>query len=240
MWLAYGVDAHQGLVAIDDVPRGKSPLRCPYCGGPLTAKKGRITQHHFAHTDDTCRAVARESDLPTLPLYDNFHLHLSGRELADLQRYWHTYGVPGRSVPVGDHHPLVRRELLVWNRWRGRGGYEFTKLGQIPVGALSLRLFAAVQEPLIMQRLAQLETTATTAWQGQLPTWEQDLIDLRIYRAQLQRVLAVSLYFCAVRTAQAVYYKIGVTGRPIDERVAEIRQELCAHLPAVTVTVLGA
>ena len=39
MWLAYGVDDHQALVAIDEVPRGKSPLRCPYCGGTLTAKK---------------------------------------------------------------------------------------------------------------------------------------------------------------------------------------------------------
>jgi hypothetical protein len=92
MWLAYGVDEHQALVAIDDVPRGKSPLRCPYCGGPLLAKKGRIKQHHFAHAEETCRAVARESDLPTLPLYDQFHLHLSGRELADLHCYWQAYG----------------------------------------------------------------------------------------------------------------------------------------------------
>ena len=48
MWLPYGVDAYQALVCIADVRRGKTALRCPYCAGPLTAKKGQITQHHFA------------------------------------------------------------------------------------------------------------------------------------------------------------------------------------------------
>lgn len=136
MWLAYGVDAHQTLVAIDNVPRGISPLRCPYCGGPLTATKGRLKQHHCAHAEETCRAVAWDSDLRMLPLYDNFHLHLSGRELADLQRYWQAYGMQGRNVPVRDNSPLVRRNLLAWNRWRdpGHGGYEFTKLGYVVEG----------------------------------------------------------------------------------------------------------
>jgi competence CoiA-like predicted nuclease len=62
------VDAHQALVSIADVPRGKTSLRCPYCQGALTAKKGPITQHHFAHTAATCRPVTHDSDLPILPL----------------------------------------------------------------------------------------------------------------------------------------------------------------------------
>jgi hypothetical protein len=45
----------------------------------------------------------------------------------------------------------------------------------------------------------------------------------------------VSLYFCAVRTDQALYYKIGVTSRSIDERVEEIRQALRPQHAAVTV-----
>jgi hypothetical protein len=118
-------------------------------------------------------------------------------------------------------------------------GRTSTKLGQIPVGALSLRLFTEVQEPLILQRLAQLEATAANAWQKRLPTYEQDLTDLRLYRAQLRRILAVSLYFCEVHADQAVYYKIGVTSRPLDERVTEIQRELRVQHVAVTVTVLG-
>ena len=42
MWLRYGVNQDNNLVAIEDSPRGKTDLRCPYCGGKLTAKKGRI------------------------------------------------------------------------------------------------------------------------------------------------------------------------------------------------------
>jgi hypothetical protein len=242
MWLTYGVDDHHALVAIADVPRGKTPLRCPYCNGPLTAKKGHVRQHHFAHTGETCRAVARETDLPLLPLYDNFNLHLSGKELHDLHHYWQDYGVHGWSVPLrSDTHALVRREILVWNRWRdrGRGGYEFTKLGKIPVGALSLQLFTAVQEPLIAARLAALEERATRSWERGLPTCAQDLTDFRLYRAQLQRILTVSLYFVAVQAGDAVYYKIGVTSRPIAERVAEIAHELRPQCPTVTLTVLG-
>ncbi|MEO9127009.1 MAG: competence protein CoiA family protein [Microcoleus sp.] len=49
MWLRYGVAPDQTLVSIEDVPRGKTQLRCPYCGGELAAKKGRRKEHHFAH-----------------------------------------------------------------------------------------------------------------------------------------------------------------------------------------------
>jgi hypothetical protein len=73
------------------------------------------------------------------------------------------------------------------------------------VGALSLRLFTEVQEPLIAERLAQLEAAATRSWEQQLPPWEQDLTDLRIYRAQLKRILAVSLYFVAVCAGETVF-----------------------------------
>ena len=70
MWLTYGVDTDNALVAISDVPSGKTHLRCLYCGGPLTAKKGHIVGHHFAHTGETCRAVERDDDSVALPLYD--------------------------------------------------------------------------------------------------------------------------------------------------------------------------
>jgi hypothetical protein len=113
-------------------------------------------------------------------------------------------------------------------------------MGKIPVGALSLRLFTEVQEPRIMRRLEKLEATATEAWERRLPTFEQDLTDLHIYRAQLKRVLAVSLYFLEIRAENACSYKIGVTSRPVDERVREIQQALRPQFPTVRVSVLGA
>jgi competence CoiA-like predicted nuclease len=38
------------LRSIDEVVRGKTQLTCLYCGGSLTAKKGSVKEHHFAHT----------------------------------------------------------------------------------------------------------------------------------------------------------------------------------------------
>ncbi|GAX45449.1 hypothetical protein NIES4075_64700 [Tolypothrix sp. NIES-4075] len=68
MWLKYGVDKNGTLVNIVDITRGKTPLKCPYCNCGLTAKKGNRKEHHFAHTEETCRPVAKR-EFPVLPLY---------------------------------------------------------------------------------------------------------------------------------------------------------------------------
>jgi hypothetical protein len=85
------------LIHIEVVPRGKTALGCPYCGGSLRARKGRIKAHHFAHTEATCRAVERR-EVPLLPFYDRFDLGLSPKALAILHEQWERYGVHGRSV----------------------------------------------------------------------------------------------------------------------------------------------
>lgn len=246
MWLIYGVDTDNALIAISDVPSGKTHLRCPYCGGPLTAKKGHIVGHHFAHTGETCRAVERTDDVPTLPLYDNFNLQLSGKELKVLREQWQMYGqFNGAAYRDANNdtifNRLIRRELLQWNKYRDRGlgGYEFTKLGKIPVGALSLALFNEIQEPLISQRLDELEQAATWAWQHNAPILNEKLTDLRIYSAQMRRILAATLYFLEIRADGETLYKIGVTTRPIEARVAELQQQLRAHFLDVTIAVIG-
>ena len=50
MWLKFGVAPSGELTSIDEVVRGKTNLACLYCGGSLTAKKGSVKEHHFAHT----------------------------------------------------------------------------------------------------------------------------------------------------------------------------------------------
>ena len=64
----WGRDQDKTLVPIEDVPRGTTQLKCPYCGGELTAKKGHRKEHCFAHTLETCREVARKSDRAALLL----------------------------------------------------------------------------------------------------------------------------------------------------------------------------
>ena len=246
MWLSHGVNADGELVAVADVPRGKTALRCPWCDGPLMAKKGPRVVHHFAHAEATCAWAARADDTLALPLFQRFHLDLSGAELRLLQELWAHAGPAGQvyEPPYGTadrrrFEALVNRGIIVWNRWRGAGAYELTKLGKIPVGALSLALFCAIQEPLIAERLATLERAAAEAWAMRAPTAATALLDLRLYRAQLRRSLTATLYALAITADDQPLYKIGVTTRPIDERLVEIRHDLQPFATNVRITVLG-
>ena len=92
MWqLEYGVNPQGELITIAEVSSGKTNLVCPFCDRQLTAKKGKIKQHHFAHTGETCLRV-RKGKLPSLPLYDNFHLQLSGKHFQLVKDLWREYG----------------------------------------------------------------------------------------------------------------------------------------------------
>ena len=246
-WLRYGVNSESVLVVIEDVPSGKTGLNCPYCGGALTARKGRIKEHHFAHAEETCREVAERSDreIPQLPLYDKFNIFLTAQELEALKKLWNRYGVNNYAISPEDVLPAFRRErLLEYNEHRplraGIGAYEFTKLGKIPVGALSLMLFNQVQEPLILETLSQLEKKAEDAKAKDLPNLLQAcLTDLRLYRAQLRRILQTTLYYLEVQAEGQTFYKIGVTSRTVEERVTEVQSDLRSHFQTIAIQVLG-
>ncbi len=243
MWLRYGVDDNDVLVAIEDVPSGKTSLLCPYCQSGLTAKKGRIKEHHFAHTGETCRFVAgRDSrEIPVLPLYDNFNIQLSGKELEQLKTLWRQYGskgyrvskflVPRRFVLLG----LLQEAEFPYSSY----DYEFTKLGQIPFGGLELMLFNQVQEPLLTQKLYELEEKAERAKAINSLFYLSRLTDLRLYRAQLKRILSNTLYFLEIQAEGETLHKIGVTRRLIEERVTEVQGDLRAHFESVSIKVIG-
>ena len=243
MWLRYGVDEDDVLVAIEDVPSGKTSLKCPYCQSGLTAKKGRIKAHHFAHTGETCRFVERHDsrEIPVLPLYDNFNIQLSGKELEQLKTLWRQYGLFGYRVSKS----LVPRRFVWLGLLQeaefpyGSSDYEFTKLGQIPFGELSLMLFNEVQEPLLLKKLSELSEKAKRAEDINSLFKTEQLIDLRLYRAQLKRVLSNTLYFLEVQAEDETLHKIGVTRRPIDERVKEVQRDLNAHFQAVAIKIVG-
>ncbi|MGE5658142.1 MAG: GIY-YIG nuclease family protein, partial [Actinomycetota bacterium] len=240
MWLKFGVAPSGELASIDEVARGKTNLTCLYCGGELTAKKGSVKEHHFAHTLETCKPVSQRiktKAFPSLPLYDNFHIQLKGEELEQLKVLWREYGRELRPIPRD----------LVNLRWRLLGllesgserSYQFTDLGKIPMGALPLALFNQVQEPLLLSELARLAREATTAQRANLSCLNERLADLRIYRAQFRRILLNSLYFLEVKADGNTFYKIGVTSRLIEERITEVQRDLKAHYSDVVVNLLG-
>jgi hypothetical protein len=240
MWLKFGVTPSGELASIDEVVRGKTNLACLYCGGGLTAKKGNVKEHHFAHTEDTCKPVSQRiktKAFPSLPLYDNFTIQLKGEELEQLKVLWKEYGAQNRPIPKD----LVsfRWELKGLVESEGDRLYQFTNLGKIPVGALPLALFNQVQEPLLLSELSKLENSAAVAGAAGLSCADERRADLLIYRAQLRRILVNSLYFLEVKADGNIFYKIGVTTRTIEERIAEVQRDVRAHYSDVAVNLLG-
>ncbi|MEW6499516.1 MAG: competence protein CoiA family protein, partial [Cyanobacteriota bacterium] len=241
VWLLkFGVDADNKLVDIVDVPSGKSDLVCPYCGVKLVAKKGQVKEHHFAHTEQTCRSVTVKREFPTLPLYDNFNIELSGQALQLLKTLWVSCGQNGWSIPFSvDLKTLIKAKLLQKNPYQNPPGYEFTQLGIIPVGALPLKEFNQVQEPLLLKKLFNMERLVELAQVLESLNQKERVIDLWLYRTQLRRILEHRLYYLEVEGDSETLYKIGVTKRPLEERMVEIRRDLRCHYKTIELKVLG-
>ena len=150
---------------------------------------------------------------------------------------WKEYGAQKRSIPKD----LVsfRWELKGLLESEGFGSYQFTDLGKIPVGALPLALFNRVQEPLLLSELVKLEGSVDVAVAAGLSCLDERRADLQIYRAQLRRNLVNSLYFLEVKADGQTFYKIGITTRSIEERIAEVQRDVRAHYSDVVVNLLG-
>jgi hypothetical protein len=112
-------------------------------------------------------------------------------------------------------------------------------LGKIPVGALPLALFNSVQEPLLLDQLMKLEGSVEIALSAGLSCLEERRADLLITLAQLRRILVNSLYFLEVKADGNTFYKIGITTRSIEERMAEVQRDVRAHYSGVAVSLLG-
>lgn len=89
------------------------------------------------------------------------------------------------------------------------------------------------------EKHAQLEQAAQDARSRPQGVLDQALTDLRIYRAQWRRILATTLYFLQVEAVGETLYKIGVTQRSVDERVAEIAQDVRSVAGDVAIRVLN-
>jgi hypothetical protein len=207
----------------------------------IDSKKGFRKRTSRKRTrSESCKPVSQRiktKAFPSLPLYDNFNIELKGEELEQLKVLWKEYGAQGYAIPKD----------LVNERWQlkglleseGSGSYQFTDLGKIPVGALPLALFNQVQEPLLLSELMKLEGSVEMAVAAGLSCLDERRADLLIYRAQLRRILVNSLYFLEVKADGNTFYKIGITARSIEERIAEVQRDVRAHYSDVAVNLLG-
>ncbi|WP_345724604.1 GIY-YIG nuclease family protein [Herpetosiphon gulosus] len=230
MWLEYGISDELGLIHISDTPRGHTDLHCPYCHGRLVAKKGPTVAHHFAHNGTTCNPASRTTDLPLLPFFHSFTLHVAPRLLAQLQAFnaGHTY----------DADWLKAANLIRYNGFTF--AHELTKLGQIPLGLLSVNLFSAIHEERLAAQHDRLDQRLASAWRaGNAVALAEAETDLMLYRTQWQRVLRSALYLVEIETRNGRFHKVGITMRPIAERIAEIQAALLPHVGTMTMKVLN-
>jgi hypothetical protein len=217
MWLEYGIDPDGEMIFIESRRRGKTDLKCPYCGGALTAKKGAIKNHHFAHTDETCRAVRSGRDI-AIPFLAGFDRHLSSSELSALIDF-HKTGRLNRDFK----DKLARKDFIIQTanyRWK------LDNLGEIACGVMPLDRFSNFQSLAIVAKLKKLETRVTQADDENSIDLPDLLTDLKLYKNHVKRILCQTLYYLKIVSDLNTIYKIGVTTREIAERIDEIEPEL--------------
>jgi hypothetical protein len=217
MWLEYGIDPDGEMIFIESRRSGKTDLKCPYCGGALTAKKGAIKNHHFAHTDETCRAVRSGRDI-AIPFLAGFDRHLSSSELSALIDF-HKTGRLNRDFK----DKLARKDFIIQTanyRWK------LDNLGEIACGVMPLDRFSNFQSLAIVAKLKKLETRVTQADDENSIDLPDLLTDLKLYKNHVKRILCQTLYYLKIVSDLNTIYKIGVTTREIAERIDEIEPEL--------------
>ncbi len=242
--LQHGVDRSGALIAIEEVERGRTALACPYCATRLIAKKGQVLAPHFAHDGDTCRD-SHERTAAYVPFYSDFEtLEPLGR--ADLRLCAQLLGrtINHTSIRGWRRAALTRlvdsrliEDVPRGERWvNGIGSHRHTEWGQLISRAVRRRLtlsdLARVQERAALEKLDRLEMAAHTGG-------EREGMDVRLYRAQLARLFSLDLYLLRVRADGSELHKIGVTSRPLEERLAEIRRDLANHFRDVELEVEG-
>ncbi|WP_293287916.1 GIY-YIG nuclease family protein [Microcoleus sp. PH2017_26_ELK_O_A] len=84
-----------------------------------------------------------------------------------------------------------------------------------------------------------LERSVEVAEAAGLSCFDERRADLQIYRSQLRRISVNALYFLEVKADGHSFYKIGVTTRQIDQRIAEVQRDVRAHYSDVVVNLLG-
>lgn len=260
MWLQYALDKDDNLVSVHDVRRGKSDIRCPYCQGELTAKKGLVKVHHFAHVKDTCDRSLNENI--NLPLFYGFNLVLNARYLEELKKikspeYKRRYNKEEEKI----YRYFQKKEIIDF--------CGLTDLGKAILKRFSLKKYCEVQEKLSREKLVLLQNylagleraiqstikfkqskyyqdksiryqrVVNKNQQLKEEELEQAKIDFNIYCAQYQRILLNHLYLLKIETPQQTFYKIGVTRRNIEERLQEIQIDLAKIFSEFSVSLLG-
>ncbi len=240
MFLSHGMDLHGQLVPITDVKSGKSELICPFCHQLLTAKKGSVNEHHFAHAGETCAESKWVLAHTGIPLYD-LASGFSGTDMAVLKKAykyrtcyesWITHKqqpslealIAGGMITKTDGRQIVLTSL----------GSQFMRHVEGERSTLSVLPTATLQELLFSVRFKMLNHIDRC----------QGTQAAHYYQLRLQTILEQHLYVLRIQFEEdGTCYpliKVGLTARDdINDRVAEIKRDLAKHGNVLSVSVSG-
>ena len=206
MWLQYALDKDNNLVSIDEVKRGRSNVRCPYCQGELIAKKGKIKAHHFAHTEETCNWAVTNRNI-NLPLFWGFNLVLSRSYLNSLieleQRNFQLKYYSLKSLQRDENRifgHLKRKKVISKNVYYQ---VELTALGKVILKKPSLLEFCEIQEQLSQEKFIELRKRVLSSEDFYKRVVEHKKTHYEKYSAKKKKTIDYNLEFGEQELKQA-------------------------------------
>jgi hypothetical protein len=242
IYLTYGRNLQNELIHISEAARGaQAGLHCPFCGSPLVAKKGPVVIWHFAHAaGESCRQSGA-TDL--IPSYEGYFVYgLTPAQRLTLASVFEAQRTERSTFfDASEFHPATRAALAE----KGFLRLIYTPSGLGPYGRRPIaRLTTKAQAFAAQLTLAQFADFMAAEYRQACtrlaaPADADEAMAAQLLAVEIERVRATSLYFLRIEAegenARFVFYKIGITARPLAERVAEITAWLAAHFDKLAV-----
>lgn len=246
MFLSYALGKNQNWVHISTVDHSgrTSDLVCPFCSNPLIAKKGKVVSHHFAHeASQSCRALPHIADY--IPPYEGYYVaDLSASQQRVLTELLQEHGdslfysskvrsQTARALKAKRFLTTVQVPRLYRDPEQNKNAdyrqkdavSQLTPRAKAFAHQLTLReyaIFAESEHQLAMHRLAEQKGP-------------QAKIALDMLKAEYQRWQKTRLYLIEIESDADLFVKIGITTRPLEQRISEIRTFLKQHYPSIEI-----
>ncbi len=236
MLLPYGKQAGR-LTHISEVPSGRTDLCCPYCHAELLAKKGKQNAHHFAHVGKSCLGTGSAALLDLgkkLPLdyslSDYTHRKQQAIQQALQKRQKQRDFLHKKDAQNKQHI----RTLFAYLRTHR----QYVKARQIV--AYVRYEFEAFPDLTYLPNSFIPHRKALTNYHSNKQQLAEAQAKLELYQKELAWFHSFQLYFLEIQTgAYHIFYKIGLTARPLAERLQEIRLDL-RQFPKADIRILYA
>lgn len=232
MFLSYAVDPDNNWIHISDVQfSGRThDLYCPFCRNPLMAKKGKVLIHHFAHeANQSCREWASLANYIS-PEEGYYGVDLSPAQQRLLREISEQYGAAPFDAE-GWRRPTLdalaaKRFLDLFEAPYISHGFLYPRMTS--VARLTPRAKAFTHQ-LTLAQYAQFAEAEHQRTIRELSQQAEHQLARTMLQVEYQRWQDAHLYLVEIETDHRTLLKIGITTRPLAQRLQEIKTFLRQH-----------